>query len=93
MPLPPRSHTRPGRAPIPLTSRPIAGRHVEQGLIEPVTVELLGNHFGWVLVRGEMLDPLEAAASGDGEAVEKPDFLKASIATSGLAATLSPRAD
>ena len=55
---------------------PIAGRHVEESLLEPVPVQLLVNHFRRMVVGREIFDPLEAAGSGGGEAVEKPDFLK-----------------
>ena len=39
-------------------------------------IQLLDDHFRRVFVRGEVLDCLEAARGGSGEAVEKPDFLK-----------------
>ena len=59
-----------------LARRPFAGRHVEQRLLEPMTVQLLGDHFGRMFVRGEILDSLEAAGGSRGEAIEKPDFLE-----------------
>src|SRR5262249_7572499 len=59
-----------------LTPRPVAGRHVEQCLDEPVPVQLLRNYLGRILVRREILDRLEAAGSGSGEPIEKPDLLE-----------------
>ena len=59
-----------------LAGRPVAGGHVEQRLDKPVTVQLLGDDLGRMLIRGEILDRLEAAFGGGGETVEKPEFLK-----------------
>ena len=59
-----------------LPRRPVAGRHVEQCLDEPVAVQLLGDDLGRMLIGGEILDRLEAAIGGGGETVEKSDFLK-----------------
>src|SRR4029077_13629783 len=53
---------------------PLAGRHVEESLLEPVPVQLLGNHLRRMVVGREIFDPLEVAGTGGGEAVEKPDF-------------------
>ena len=67
----------PGQGADPaLARRPVAGRHVEQGLLEAMTVQLLGDHLGRMVVRGEILDRLEAAPGGCGEALEKSDFLE-----------------
>ena len=41
-----------------------------------MAVQLLGDHFGRMLIGGEILDSLEAAGGSGGETVEKPDFLK-----------------
>jgi len=59
-----------------LARGPIAGRHVEESLLEPVPVQLLRNHFRRMVVGREIFDPLEAAGSGGAEAVEKSDFLE-----------------
>ena len=41
-----------------------------------MAVQLLGDDFGRMLVRGEILDRLEAAGGRCGEAIEKRDFLE-----------------
>ncbi len=60
----------------PLARCPVAGRHVEQCLDELVAGQLLGDHIRGMVVRGEILDGLEAAGGSSCEAVEKPDFLE-----------------
>src|SRR5215472_820050 len=59
-----------------LAGFPIAGRHVEQGLLEPIASQLFRDDFGRMLVRGEILDRLEAARGRRGKAIEKRYFLE-----------------
>jgi hypothetical protein len=67
----------PGQCADPaFAGRPVARRHVEQRLDEPVAVQLPGDRFGRMVVRGEILDRLEAGGGRCGEAVEKRDFLE-----------------
>ena len=55
---------------------PVAWRHVEQGLGQPVFFELGGGGFGRMVVGAEIFDRLEPAFGGRRKAVEKPDFLE-----------------
>ncbi len=59
-----------------LAGRPVAGRHVEQCLDQPVRFEPGGDGFGRMVVGAEIFDRLEAALGRGGKPVEKADFLK-----------------
>ena len=59
-----------------LSCRPVARRQVEQCLLEPVPVQLLGDDLRRMVIRGEILDCLEATSGRCSKAVEKPDFLE-----------------
>ena len=49
---------------------------LNKACVEPMPAQLLGDRFRRMVVRGEILDRLEAAAGRFGEALEKPDLLK-----------------
>jgi hypothetical protein len=59
-----------------LAGRPVAGRQVEQRLLEPIPLQLLGDDLGRMVVRCQILDRLEAAGGRRTETVEKSDFLE-----------------
>src|SRR5215472_17156157 len=59
-----------------LAGRPIAGRHVEQGLDEPVPFERRRDGLRRMVVGAEIFDRLEAALRGGRETVEKLDLLE-----------------
>src|SRR5215472_17604239 len=59
-----------------LAFRPIARRHVEQRLREPVSGEQSAGGLRWMVVGPEIFDRLEAALRCGGKAIEKPDLLK-----------------
>src|SRR5579875_1507927 len=71
LPLAPGQRRQPA-----LARRPVAGRHIEQGLDEAVAAQPLGDLGRWIIVGEQILDRLEAAAGGGFEAVEEIDFLE-----------------
>ena len=51
--------------------RPVAGRQVEQHLLQPVLLQPRGHHLRRMVVGADIFDRLEAGAGGGVEAVEK----------------------